>query len=157
MKYWAMGGYSDLDLWNQILISSSLSKWTFVQIWRNSLQVFLRYCAHKDRTDIWTTWKHNASGHDCHQWGGLKTATEKRQIFVPLWCSFFNKSNSENINWAIYSFSNLLPGAAIFPTQDDKYLLSTAFLQPVNHLLKLQGGDFHFLLQLIHKRLIFWI
>lgn len=41
-----------------------------------------------------------------------------------------------------------------FPTQGYIYLLSTAFFQPVYHFFKLQSSDFHFLLQLIHKRLI---
>lgn len=41
-----------------------------------------------------------------------------------------------------------------FPTQGYTYLLSTAFFQPVYHFFKLQSSDFHFLLQLIHKRLI---
>lgn len=36
----------------------------------------------------------------------------------------------------------------------DKYLLSAAFLQSVYHLLKLQGCDLHFLVQLIHKRVV---
>lgn len=39
----------------------------------------------------------------------------------------------------------------------DKYLLSAAFLQPVDHFFKLQGRDFHLLLQLIHKRLVLGI
>lgn len=33
-------------------------------------------------------------------------------------------------------------------------LLSTAFLQPVNHLLKLQEADLHLLFQLVDKRLV---
>ncbi len=33
-------------------------------------------------------------------------------------------------------------------------LLSTAFLQPVNHLLKLQEADLHLLFQLVDKRII---
>lgn len=33
-------------------------------------------------------------------------------------------------------------------------LLSTAFLQPVNHLLKLQQADLHLLFQLVDKRLV---
>lgn len=33
-------------------------------------------------------------------------------------------------------------------------LLSTAFLQPVNHLLKLQKADLHLLFQLVDKRIV---
>ena len=33
-------------------------------------------------------------------------------------------------------------------------LLSTAFLQPVNHLLKLQEADLHLLFQLVDKRVV---
>lgn len=33
-------------------------------------------------------------------------------------------------------------------------LLPTAFLQPVDHLLKLQLAELHFLFQLIHKHVI---
>lgn len=33
-------------------------------------------------------------------------------------------------------------------------LLPTAFLQPVDHLLKLQLAELHFLFQLIHKHVV---
>lgn len=36
-------------------------------------------------------------------------------------------------------------------------LLSTAFLQPVNHFLKLQVADLHLLFQLVDKGLIIWV
>lgn len=38
--------------------------------------------------------------------------------------------------------------------QPQQYLLATAFLQAVDHLFKLQRGDFHLLPQPIHKQVI---
>ena len=42
----------------------------------------------------------------------------------------------------------------VLEADGDTNLLSTAFLQPVNHLLKLQEADLHLLFQLVNKCII---
>lgn len=70
------------DLWP--LISSSLSQsGNLCQIWRISLEVFLSYHVHKNRTDGrgWKTWKHTTSSN-CYIY--IKKAKIVSAMSIPL-------------------------------------------------------------------------
>lgn len=60
--------------------------WSLCKMWRNSLNVFLRYCVHKNGTS-WATWKNYAPGYTCSQRGVVKIIKghkPKRILFVNL-------------------------------------------------------------------------